>query len=492
MKYLRSARGIEVHEGRRTNPETGKEERWRTCYLVLQHKGKQYKRAPSTVEPWPVSAGRTVERQRIAAARRELATLRAERDAANRRGETWLPPADREALEREAAADAARAAEDARHVLCFREAVKRFLAEHGESYSRPREVEAAFGRLALAFADRYLDELRRADLFDYERRRRAGEAPFADLGAVGPRPAQVELTLLSALYSFLIEDEERPLANPCARPRRRASRRKAERYRPQHEPVIPSGAALVTLLVSVPDVRGKRSGRSHGAAIDAATWRAFFATAYYTGARPESEVCALRHGDVAFAADTVRTMDNRQALGSLTLAATGGKTEGATRTVPLHPELAPLLAAVMLDAPERAADKSADAHAARVQAWRETPIFRKRPKRPDDAPEAMDRHSYKQAWTSTLAEAAKQHPELRGMWLRDLRKTTRTRLAEARLDPSAINHLLGWSSGAMADRYYVLTDRVARAYVDALCLPTLQQVHQRRTAAETPPMASNA
>ena len=73
--------------------------------------------------------------------------------------------------------------------------------------------------LALAFAGRNLDELKRVDIRQYYLDRVNGTGPFRDWPRrVSIRSAQSEITMLSALYAFL-HDEGHAINNPCHRPR---------------------------------------------------------------------------------------------------------------------------------------------------------------------------------------------------------------------------------------------------------------------------------
>jgi hypothetical protein len=75
---------------------------------------------------------------------------------------------------------------------------------------------------------------------------------------VGLRTPQMELTKLSAPYGYLIEEEQRDIANPCSRPRVGRRRwKKSEVYRPARKSVIPSRAALKAIFEAVQSPKRK-------------------------------------------------------------------------------------------------------------------------------------------------------------------------------------------------------------------------------------------
>ena len=129
----------------------------------------------------------------------------------------------------------------ARVDLLFENSVKRFTDRCGKDYADPGGIRGAFGRLERAFKGRCLDEITRRDVLQYQWDRLHNTGPFSDWKrTVGLRAPQLELTALSALYSFLIADEERDgLVNPCRAIGGRRRRGKASIYRPVRSPSSP-------------------------------------------------------------------------------------------------------------------------------------------------------------------------------------------------------------------------------------------------------------
>ncbi len=435
MKRIKSVRGVEVYE-----TKAG----LKMVYIRYQSGGKQYS---ERVGPSEKVKGRDVT---MAKARRVLDQRRRGIAEARAQGQIWRSPKDVANREREIAAEQA----TSRDALVFEKAYGRFLKECGDSYARPEDVRRVFeNRLSKAFEGRYLDEVTRKDIRDYFDNRLSNSGPFAEnKRKVGLRTPQTEIAALSALYGFLIEEEERELNNPCLAARSHRRRRKAEVYRPARKPVIASKAALRAIFDALP-------GEGHQL-----KYRALFKLLYYTGGRPESEPCRLTHGDVELPdRSKVRTLDGKPVLGKVTFRDT--KT-GGDRTLPVHPEAEKDLAAVM--------DRRPD-NPSKLSEWEQRPIFRKR-----GSSEAMDRDSYRKAWQTTIATVAKSHPELATMVPRDLRKTFRTHLTNSRVPEPTIRRLGGWSVD-VSQGYHELTDEAAEAAILALTLrPRTEAVDRNR------------
>lgn len=245
-------------------------------------------------------------------------------------------------------------------------------------------------------------------------------------------PSQ-EIVALSALYRFL-EDGGHVLENPCHKPR---SRRKNALVKPYHrarEPVVPNGAQLRALFDAVPSD----------------LFRALFLLCFYTAARPQSEACQLRHGDLELPEPHVQTLDGSPAMGTVTYRDT--KT-GGDRTLPLHPEAGEALQRILVP-----------------QADPELPVFRKRGRK-----KPMDRASYRKAWLGTLRKIEQDDADrgqklsegLGGMVLRDLRPTARTVMTEARIPEVVIRQVLG-HQGDVSEKYYRATESMLREAIFSL------------------------
>jgi len=353
---------------------------------------------------------------------------------------TYLPPRERKRR-------AARKVED-RDSLRYETAVERFLKAEGKSYADPREVEQRFERMGLYFNGWNLADIRPQHVREFFNARLNNTGPYkkrrfkSSDRVIKRKPSrrtpQLEVNLLSSLFGF-VQDAGHEIANPCLKRSRRRSKKKSETYTPQHVPIIPSQKALRSMFEADP----KRVRSEH---------RTFVKLAYYLGARPESELCTLTHGDVILPDPNVKGMDGKPVLGRVIFVnvKTGGK-----REVPLHPEAAEALRQIM-----------------RPGAKKSEPIFAKRKDKESDPSRPWDKASYKKAWTLILGAVIDEHPELEGMWLRDLRKTFRTRLTDAKIPEPTIMRLMGHSLGVSMS-YHVLTPEGEREAMNALTvLPT--------------------
>lgn len=420
---VKSRRGIEEHK------LSGGE---MTIYIIYQAGGKpRRERIGLKGDKDEFGKDRT-----LIEADRRLKLRRAEARTARLNHLPWFTPKEREARrieeeekERQEAVRLAQQAEDGRRPLLFEEASKRFLDECAEKYAVPQDLKGHHRRLGRAFKGVYLDALTRRDIRRYMEDRANNTGAFADWPRkVGPRAAQMEIVALSALYGYL-EEEGYDLPNPCQRPRgRKYGKTKLTLYRPKRKAIIPTKEQLLAIFEATPNPIMK------AAAI----------LCYYTAARPESELCQLRHGDIVLPAKDAPP----RVLGSITYRRT--KT-GKDRTVPLHPEAVPALQAIMLDRP-------ADVDTA--GAWEQAPVFR----RANGSP--WTRQSYRDQWAETLEKVTAEHPALRGMWVRDFRKAANTTMRQAGTDPATAAGVLGHSAEQNFDYVVTTTDAAQRAILN--------------------------
>jgi hypothetical protein len=334
--------------------------------------------------------------------------------------------------EKKAEARAAVLAKAGEKDLIFETAWKRFIDRCGSDYADQKAVEGCFRRLGKVFDGRNLAEVRRADVMQYQHDRLKKRGAFRNwTRKVGPRVPQLELTALSALYSYLIADEGRDILNPCHSPAARGRKKsKAAIYRPEHKPVIADRAARLALF---------------RACSDDPEMRAFLKLTYYTATRPESEAGALLHGDVELPdAGKVRAIRGKLAVwGRVTFRDTKNAND---RQVLLHPRAARSLRRIMLPRPN---DSSA------LERWKALPVFRRRTEG------AWDVSSYRDRWSKIRARASKKHPELASMWVRDLRKTANTEMRQGGTDTATAARILGHSA-EMNYRYVEATDEAAQ------------------------------
>lgn len=427
-RKVKSMRGVEIH-----TPKKGKP----TVYIRYMANGEQKRewigeslKASEAGLPGPPNRDLTIEK-----ARRILRERRNEIRDARAQEIKWLSPKDRkQEVEKDAAV-----AHEARRPFLFEKASKRFLDACADDYARPEEVKAEFRILGMYFNCRYLDELTRRDILDYRQARVSKTGPFESWPyKVGMRPPMKEIHKLSALYWYLIETEERDIKNPCLA-LQRGRRTKATAYRCEHKAVIPTPEQRRAIFTADP-VR-KTTAR---------VWRpvkpehrAFWIVTYYAAARPESETAGLRHRDLRLPEPgKVRTLDGQPAIGTATFRDT--KT-GDNRTIPLHPEAAGALRGIMLEEPDDPTKR---------EAWAETPIFRRR----DGS--CWDRNTYRKAWGATIEAVRKDHPDLTGMWVRDLRKAAITDMRACGTDAAVAAKVAGHSA-AMSDHYTQATDPLA-------------------------------
>lgn len=310
-----------------------------------------------------------------------------------------------------------------------------FSLEPGQNTKRP-------GPVAEAFRGRYLDEIARPDIRQYYLDRLQCDGPFAGRRKVTRRAPEQEISFLSAVYTFML-DSGHVLDNPCHRPSTRRRDGILAPQRPRHVAVIPTDQVLRRLMTA------ERKGRNGRDLIDEFD-RALVALTYYTAARPESEPCRLRHGDVVFG--------EGDEWGSLTyrFVKTGGE-----RRLLLHPEAERHLRGIMKPVP---IGKRARAE------WAALPIFRRR-----RSTKPWDKSSYIKAWANIRLAVKKDHPEVEKMWLRDLRKVAKTRMIDAGVSELVVNRILGHQDG-VTGRYYQLTDEAMRRAFQYLTLKPAAEI----------------
>jgi hypothetical protein len=352
---------------------------------------------------------------------------------------TYIPPKDRKKAERDATTGRAE--------LLFETATKRFLDDCLADYAQPADVRAMLGRLEVAFKGTPLDQISRADVDLFFRQRLRHEGPFkAWKRRTGLRSPQRELVQFSQVYRYM-QDRGFELDNPCLRPtgRGRLAKGKSRTYVPERQAIIPSVEALGAIFAAAPERFTKHD-------------RALIRLAYYTGGRPESDLLRLHHRDVDLPDDDkVVGLDGKPVLGRVHFR--DAKTPAGRRTIPLHPEAATVLRAIM--------DPEPTSEAARAT-WGDGLIFRTRGK--DGKIRAWDQHSYRKTWANVVEAAVATHPGLRGMILRDLRKTFRTFLTNARIPEPTIRRLMGHELN-VSQSYHELTEEAAREAIMALAVP---------------------
>ncbi len=361
-------------------------------------------------------------------------------------------------------------AREGRRDLILEAAYARSLEAPGGAriYAGPDNARYALAPLSRMFAGQHVDEIAKEDVRRYFYDRLQNRGAFADWPRqVGRRTPETEIAWLSAAFNFLAAHgdqggEERKLENPCVGCRASGGRRrgtKLERlsYRAKHTAVIPH----------TPE---------HLAAIfDAAPkpiYRAAWALAFYTGARPESELCALTHGDVTLSTDTAARFKGKESAAMGWVIFRTPKSEDEPRTVPLHPAAETELRAILTPRPGREAGEADAAYTARLAAWTALPVFRRR-----RLGGAWNKSSYGLAWRKSIATASREYPELAGMWFRDFRKATITAMRTAGTDRTVAARVAGHRAD-MSDHYTQATDPQARAAT--LLLPSLPAVYPAR------------
>src|SRR5262245_1498417 len=174
------------------------------------------------------------------AAVRELRSRRTAAREARLHRQSYLTPREKANAEKQIESERASATRDARAPLIYEAAVSRFLAARAATYARPKALTKAFEVIGRWFDGKHLDEITKHDIRQFVRDRTDRAGPYSDWPRpVGLRPAQVDVARLSAMFGYLIEDEERKIENPCSRYRSRHARTKTEVYRPKRRPVIP-------------------------------------------------------------------------------------------------------------------------------------------------------------------------------------------------------------------------------------------------------------
>lgn len=376
---------------------------------------------------------------------RRLAVKRAKAE-----GRPYLTPKEQAEADGLQRIERAKVEQDARAAIVYEQAVERFMRAREKSYSSTSAVKGYFRNLGKAFAGRYLDTITKAEVAQYYRDRRHNAGPFTDWPRKGGlRPAENDLVQLSALYSFLRNEEERDLRNPCSGYRAGVGKMKAETYTPERTPYTPSDAEVGAIFKAA----SRKSMPRFASHLTGDPLRAFFKLCHYTGGRTESEPAALRHGDVTFSDPNVVSTSGRKAMGLIRIRK--AKNARSNRDLPMHPDLEADLKAVMVERPNDPAE---------LEAWAALPIFRQR-----ETNKAWTTSSYKKAWAAILAALAKPHPGLAGMVVRDFRDLARTKLTDARIPEPVIRRWMG-HAGDVSQRYYQVTTRAMEEAADALTL----------------------
>ena len=78
-----------------------------------------------------------------------------------------------------------------------------------------------------------------------------------------------------------------------------------------------------------------------------------------------------------------------------------------------------------------------------------------------------DRHSYRKAWAADVEAISDEHPQVKGMILRDLRKTARTAMTNAGVPEPTIPRVMGHALDVSMS-YHLLTKQAATAAILAL------------------------
>lgn len=379
----------------------------------------------------------------------------------------WVPPKFQAIIDaREAEAEAARlraeaeAEKDRRAPLLFEAARDRFMAEEAGDYADGGKAAGyAFDRLGIFFAGKMLDEITRADYRQFfkeratktgaflndPRPRRKGARPLK----ASTRAAEVDGSQLGALYTFLQDTGYERLENPVHRPRTRKKDSPLAPYRPKRKKVTPNPAQLEAIFTATKD--SKPGGNGAKRPLISAKHRVLWMLCYFTGARPESEPCRLRHGDVEFLKD-----------GWALVSYTDAKNTISNRTIPVPPEVAEPLRAIMEEPPSRF---EKDAHTA----WRERYIFTRQ--RRVGTPWLV--HSYLDVWDSVLSVVA----GIDGMIPRDLRSTAKKWMRKSNVSRPVEYALMGHKQ-SVHDEYDDVDLADLRVAVEKLRLPNIRRVQQ--------------
>ncbi len=394
-------------------------------YAQVTWKGKRYAE----------KAGRTMK-----GANKLLGTLQTQVDDGR-----YVPPTERR--------NAASKADRKREQLRFDVAAQRFLDDCADAYSRPDAIRSRVRMLSMAFGSRYLDEILPCDLYVYTKQRTAHEGPFKGLAkrthrTTGLRPPQAEIGTLSRIYQHA-QDCGHKVLNPCVREPNTGSafKTKATRYVAKRKPVIPTPDALRAIFAADPTWPGGNGAVCHSVKP---THRALWMLCYYTGGRPESDLLRLRHRDVELPEPgKVASLDGSRALGRVHFR--DPKTPAGYRSLPLHPEAAEALRAIL-----------------RPEARPEEYVFQRKDRKGKTQP--WTTATYRKAWAATIKAVRVEYPEVAGMILRDMRKTFRTRLTAARVPEPTIQRMMGHAL-TTTEHYNVPDDQeLARAVLD-LTLP---------------------
>ena len=386
-------------------------------------------------------------------------------DTQNARGE-WVPST----VQREratATAQAARQQRDDREDLLFEKAWRRFLADleaEGNGYANQREAHRSFERMERFWSGVYLDQITASDVKRFYTQRMNGTVAYSGCRKISIRTPEIEMTLLGALYRHLRDTYPALPNRPW--PLRPTSSRKGTAFaahKRQHEWQVPSNERLAPLLREIFAAESKAKN-GHDRIKD--SHRALWLVTFFTAARPESEPCRLRCGDVEFRDDGWAIVSYRDT-----------KNEQSRRDLPVPPVVAKALRSLM---PTR--------FGVGPEQWQQTPVFRK--KGPGGN---WTQSSYTKAWAAAreaVPGATEQPLKNRQtgetytgpIWLRDLRPAARTVMRRAKIDREVFRAFLGHAPADVDEGYDRVSPEELREAAEALNHLVLGSMPQRASA----------
>ena len=379
-----------------------------------------------------------------------LDARRAEVDRAKEQGVPYIPPKEQAAAAELQRIESAKVAEDARTPLLFDPAVKRFM--EARTYAGASNVKGYFRNLGKAFSGRYLDTITRAEVAQYYRDRRYNTGPFVGWEHEGGiRPAENDLVQFSALYTFLIDVEERDIKqHPCKGWKARIGKTNEDAYQPEHEAYIPEDDVIAAIydLATRENMPRFAPGMPTGDPI-----RTFYKLCRVTAGSPESEPCKVRHGDFTPSNPSLGSITRRKRMA--TLRYRKGKNEKRSRDLAIPADLEADLLAVMVERPEDP-DK--------LEAWKALPIFRQR-----DGKKAWTGSSYKKSWAFIVDNLKAKYPGIEDMWTRDWRAAASTKMHGAGLSEPVVRTVMGHALDTSM-RYCVVTFEDKERAADVLTL----------------------
>jgi len=365
-----------------------------------------------------------------------LDARRAEVAKAKEQGVPYLPPKEQAAAAELQRIESAKVAEDARTPLLFEKAVERFTLAREKSYSTDA-FKGYLRNLGKAFSGRYLDTITRAEVAQYYRDRRYNTGPFTGWKHEGGiRPAENDLVQFSALYTFLIDVEERDIKHPCKGWRARLGKTNEDSYQPEHEAYIPEDDVIAAIY----DLASRENMPRFASHLTGNPIRAFYKLCRVTAGSPESEPCKVRHGDLTPSNLSLGSITRRKRMA--TLRYRKGKNDKRSRDLAIPPDLEADLLAVMLPRPEDP-DK--------LEAWKALPIFRQR-----DGKTAWTGSSYKKSWAFIVDSLKGKYPGLEDMWARNWRDAAATKMRNSGIPEPVVRAVTGHALDTSL-RYSVVT-----------------------------------